>query len=134
MRIPALCFRSSTWFVSFAVWFVVLWILSSGPLPAPPLPEIPFKDKILHFGYYFGGAGLLSAALFLFRRSPALGWDFIHVAVIVVVTTTGVLDEWHQSWYEFRSGNDAGDLAADFFGAVAGTLVFRRLHRFLIPT
>ncbi len=107
---------------------MVLWFLSSGPLPSPPDLEIPHIDKILHFGYYFGGAGLLSCALFLLRDSPRLGWDAIHLVAIVAVTTTGVIDEWHQSWYEFRSGNDAGDLAADFFGAVTGTLVFRRFH------
>jgi VanZ family protein len=133
MRLPAPCYRSTIWFTSFAIWFVVLWVLSSGPLLVPPVPEIPHIDKVLHFGYYFGGAGLLSAALFLFRRSPRLGWDVIHLTVIVLVTTTGIIDEWHQSWYEFRSGNDAGDLAADFLGAVTGTLVFRRFRRVLSP-
>ena len=134
MRLPAPCYRSTIWFASFAIWFVVLWVLSSGPLLAPPVPEIPHIDKVLHFGYYFGGAGLLSAALFLFRQSPRLGWDVIHLTVIVLVTTTGIIDEWHQSWYEFRSGNDAGDLAADFLGAVTGTLVFRRFRRVLSPS
>ena len=128
MRLPAPFFRSATWFASFVVWFAVLWFLSSGPLPGPPILWFPHLDKILHFGYYFGGAGLLSCALFLLRSSPRLGWDVIHLVVIVTITTTGLLDEWHQSLDEFRSGNDAADLAADFFGAVAGTLVFRRFH------
>ena len=131
MRLPAPFFRSATWFSSFAVWFVVLWFLSSGPLPGPPGFEIPHIDKVFHFGYYFGGAGLLSAALFLLRPSPRLTWDVIHLVVIITVTTTGMVDEWHQSWYEFRSGNDAGDLTADFYGAIAGTLVFRRFHHVL---
>ena len=131
MRLPAPCFRSTTWFVLFGVWFAVLWILSSGPLPGPPGPKIPHLDKILHFGYYFGGAGLLSAALYLRRPAPRIAWDVIHLVAIIVVTATGVLDEWHQSWYEFRSGNDAADLAADFFGAVTGTLIFRRLRHSL---
>jgi len=131
MKLPALCFRSSFWFLAFAIWFGVLWRLSSGPLPGPPVPAIPFGDKILHFGYYFGGAGLLSAALYL--RDPRPNWDTLHLLVIVIVTSTGVLDEWHQSWSEFRSGNDSGDLAADFFGAVAGTLVFRRLRHLFEP-
>lgn len=133
MRLPAPFYRSTVWFASFVIWFVALWILSSGPLPGPPMPEIPHMDKVLHFGFYFGGAGLLSAALYLRRPSRRLGWDVIHLVTIIVITTTGVLDEWHQSWYEFRSGNDAGDLAADFFGAVAGTLVFRRFRHHLEP-
>ena len=133
MRLPAPCHRSPCWFVAFTVWFVVLWFLSSGPLPGPPAPDIPHLDKVLHFGYYFGGAGLFSAALYLHRTEPRIPWDVIHLATVIVVTTTGVIDEWHQSWYEFRSGNDAGDLAADFFGAVAGTLVFRRFRHHIEP-
>lgn len=131
MQLPAFTQRSRFWSIAFVVWFVVLWFLSSGPLPAPPELDIPHLDKVLHFGYYFGGAGILSAALYLRRRDPRLGWDIIHLTTIVLVTTTGVLDEWHQSWYEFRSGNDSADLAADFFGAVTGTLVFRRLRHWL---
>jgi VanZ family protein len=131
MKLPAVIRSNRFWFVAFVVWFSVLWFLSSGPMPSPPGPEIPHIDKVMHFGYYFGGAGILSAALFLHRRNPRLGWDVIHLVTIALVTATGVLDEWHQSWYEFRSGNDSADLAADFFGALAGTLVFRRLRHFV---
>ena len=128
MKLPAVTRSSRFWFAAFVVWFGVLWYLSSGPIAAPPGPKIPHLDKILHFGYYFGGAGILSAGLYLYRRDPRLGWDLIHLITIFLVTTTGVLDEWHQSWYEFRTGNDSADLAADFFGALAGTLVFRRMR------
>lgn len=132
MTLPAYSRRSWFWFAGFTVWFVVLWFLSSNPAPKPPgAPEIPHLDKILHFGYYLGGASILSAALFLLPRRP--GWDTIHVTAIVVVTLTGVLDEWHQSWYPLRSGNDAGDLGADFLGAVVGTLLFRRFCHVLGP-
>ena len=127
MQLPSALHRSQPWFVFFVVWFTVLWFLSSGPLPGPKGPGIPFLDKVLHFGYFFGGAGLLTAALYL-RKPENPRWDVIHLTVITVLTAVGALDEWHQSWYPFRSGNDAGDLAADFFGALAGTLVFRRVR------
>lgn len=132
MRLPALTRRSPFWFGAFVVWFAVLWLLSSGPLPGPRSQSLPFLDKLMHFGYFFGGAGLLSAALYL-RARAAVRWDVLHLVVIVVLTAVGALDEWHQSWSPFRSGNDAGDLAADVFGAVAGTLVFRRLCHLLAP-
>ena len=125
--------RSSPfWFALFAVWFVVLWFLSDGPLPGPPAPDIPHLDKVLHFGYYFGGAGLLAAALFFLRKDPPLPWERIALVTVAALTLTGAFDEWHQSWYPFRSGNDAGDLAADFLGALAGYLVFRKAHRVLL--
>lgn len=126
--------RSWFWFVGFLIWFVTLWFLSSQPTPElEDGYKIPHLDKVLHFGYFLGGAGLLSAVLYLLPRRPPRrpGWDTIHVCVIVVITLIGVLDEWHQSWYPFRSGNDAADLAADFLGAVAGTLLFRRFCHIL---
>lgn len=94
-----------------------------GPRLANDLPI----DKVLHFGYFFGGGGLLSAALF-FQKRWSLHWSTLHLCVLMILFSVGALDEWHQSWYEFRSGNDAGDLTADFFGALAGTLVFRKLQ------
>ena len=130
MRLPAPCYRSTIWFASFAIWFVVLWFLSSGPLPSPPGPELPHIDKVLHFGFFFGGAGLLSAALYL-RAKCTPNWPALIVTVTLVLAAVGMLDEWHQSWIPERSGNDGGDWLADAYGALAGALVFRRLHRFL---
>ena len=132
-RPPSLFRRSTFWFAAFLVWAAVLWFLSDGPLPGPPGPRIYGLDKILHFGYYFGGAGLLSAALFL--RTPegcSPNWSALIVLVVLIVSGVGLLDEWHQSWYPERSGNDAGDWLADAYGALAGALVFRRVHRILL--
>lgn len=84
-------------------------------------------DKVLHFGYFFGGAGLISAALFL-QKKWSFHWSTIHLLVVLALFAVGSLDEWHQSWYPFRSGNDAGDLTADILGALAGTLVFRKIQ------
>ena len=93
--------------------------------------DIPI-DKILHFGYFFGGAGMLSAALFLQKKKP-LAWDTLHLIVVGSLSLVGALDEWHQSWYPFRSGNDAGDLTADLVGAFFGTLVFRKVQPRIFP-
>ena len=127
MRLPSLCRHSSFWFVAFLIWGTVLWFLSDGPLPGPRGPRIPGIDKILHFGYYFGGAGLLSAALYL-RRPAAPNWKVLLLLVVAVLGAVGLLDEWHQSWYPERSGNDLGDWLADVLGALCGALVFRRVH------
>lgn len=116
------------------MWALALWILSSGPVPGPQGPSVNGLDKVLHFGYFFGGSGLLSAALFLFlhqRRGHNLNWEALFLTVILVLCGVGLLDEWHQSWIPERSGNDPGDWLADAYGALAGTLVFRRFHRLL---
>lgn len=105
-------------------------MLSSRPLQGPKLPMDYPIDKVLHFGYFFGGAGILSAALFLQKRW-AFHWSSIHLFVVVILFAVGSLDEWHQSWYPFRSGNDSGDLSADILGALVGTFIFRKVQPFV---
>jgi VanZ family protein len=126
-RVPR---KPFVWLLFWIVWSLVLWTLSSGPMPGPPGPEIPFFDKICHFGYFFGGAGLLSA--FLFRIRPERpDWGKILAICIFAGLVIGRLDEWHQSWIPYRSGNDIDDFLADMAGTLCGSLVFRRLHRFV---
>lgn len=127
MKLPSPLQRSLPWAVLCVLWFATLWFLSSRPLPGPKLEtDLPI-DKVLHFGYFFGGAGLLSAALFL-QKKTAFHWSTLHLIVVVTLALVGSLDEWHQSWYSFRSGLDSADLTADLLGALAGTLVFRKLQ------
>lgn len=122
VRHPAL------WLGAFVVWFSTLWWLSSKVQHFPPGLDFRFSDKLIHFGYFFGGAGLLSA--FLYRLQPERpDWRRIFLLTFLVVGLTGALDEWHQSHVPGRSGNDPADLCADLTGALAGTLVFRRFHR-----
>ena len=132
---PSCCFKSSFWLVAFLGWAITLWILSDGPPPAPPGPGFPGIDKILHFGYFLGGAGLLSAALYLQRRDRGteVSWGHLLLTVVILLAAIGALDEWHQSWIPGRSGNDLGDWLADVAGALAGSLLFRRLHPLLQP-
>lgn len=118
------------WFAVFAIWFGTLWWLSSRVNHVPPALTFQFSDKVLHFGYFFGGGILFSA--FLFRLDPASpNWDRILLLTYLVVGLTGSLDEWHQSFVPGRSGNDAADLTADLLGAFAGALVFRKAHRLI---
>ena len=132
MKFPDFARRSQLWAALFLVWFVTLWYLSGRPMMGPKLPPVYHIDKVYHFGYFFGGAGLLSAALFLQKRWN-FHWSSIHLLVVLILFMVGSLDEWHQSWYPFRSGNDSADLTADVLGALAGTLVFRKIQPRLFP-
>ena len=115
------------WLAAFLLWFGVLWVLSSGTHPDMPAPPIADFDKVEHFGYFFGGAGLFSA--WLFRRNPEKpNWRTIITLTIIAVALTGLLDEIHQGYVPGRSGNDPADWTADFLGAIAGALVFKRFH------
>ena len=118
------------WFAAFALWFATLWQLSSQANRFPPGLSFRFSDKVLHFGYFFGG-GILFAS-FLFRLSPERpDWSRIVGLTVIVLALSGALDEWHQSMVPFRSGNDPWDFTADVLGALSGALLFRKTHRLL---
>ncbi|RYD17121.1 MAG: hypothetical protein EOP88_28250, partial [Verrucomicrobiaceae bacterium] len=118
------------WFIAFLIWFAVLWGLSSISLNSGHSPPIDHFDKVQHFGYFFGGSGLLCA--WLFRRNPERpDWKRIFTVSIVVLSLVGALDEYHQSFTPGRSGNDLYDWLADFLGAIAGAFTFRKFHAHL---
>jgi VanZ family protein len=119
------------WAVAFLVWFCWLWWLSSAPREFPEALRFTDSDKLIHFGFYFGGSGLLSAALYLLPRRNPVRWSRQVLLTTVLMALVGASDEFHQSFVPNRSGNDPFDLTADVLGSLAGALVFRRLHGFL---
>lgn len=116
------------WAGCFVLWFIILNLLSHGDRFHPPGSfgfDIPHFDKIAHFGYFFGGGGLLSAALYFSRQPP---WARLTLMVTVTLSLIGIWDEFHQSFFANRTGNDPGDWLADTLGALSGSLVFRLVH------
>jgi VanZ family protein len=130
MKSPTFLQRADLWLILFFVWFGTLWHLSSSAAEVQTGVEIPHLDKLAHFGYFFGGGGLLSACLYRLSYRN-LDWARLLAIVLFVMTSIGFLDEWHQTWVPGRSGNDAQDLCADVLGSLAGFLIFRRFHRWL---
>ncbi len=115
------------WLSAFITWFAVLWFLSANPQPEGMMPTFPFGDKFAHFGYYFGGSGLLSA--YFFSKNPSNpDWRIIAFRVILTLSLVGLIDEFHQSFVPGRSGNDPFDWFADVLGAAAGVGVFKATH------
>lgn len=124
---PRLPRHPGFWLVTFLIWFGILWLLSSFSLGSTYAPPVNHFDKIQHFGYFLGGSGLFCA--WLFRRKPEHpNWKAILCTAIIVVSLVGMLDEWHQSFTPGRSGNDPYDWLADFFGAITGAFIFRKIH------
>ena len=82
--------------------------------------HVPFNlwDKLLHATEY---------AIFAFLLARAFGvrrWWW----AIIAGTLYGVSDEFHQTFTPNRSGNDLGDLTADFIGSFIGATAWRLLH------
>ncbi len=125
MRVPR---HHYFWLGAFFIWFVTLWTFSSGQQPEGILPPFQLSDKVAHFGYFFGGSGLLTA--YFFTKSPRHPhWRVIALSVLCCLGLIGMLDEFHQSFVPGRSGNDPYDFLADLCGAAAGVWVFKITHR-----
>ncbi len=130
MRTSPVFRNARFWFACFIAWFVLLFILSStsgSPVKPPPIRHF---DKIAHFGYFFGGAGLMSAWLY-FRNPGNASWPRIILTVTGLFALIGALDEWRQTFTPGRSGNDPFDWLADILGALAGAFVFKAVHRWI---
>lgn len=116
------------WLASLLCWLAILWLLSSRPGSGKVYP-VDHMDKLLHFSYFCTG-GFLCAG-WLHRRNPVAvpNWHRVANTSVVLLTLVGALDEWHQTRTPFRTGNDAGDLFADFAVALMGVYIFRSTYR-----
>lgn len=126
MRVPTL---PRFWFALAAIWFAVLFWLSSQSHLEPPGPEFEGKDKVLHVGYFALGGFLFFLGMRL--QKPALSLLAVSLITIAFCSAVGAFDEWHQTFTPNRSGNDPSDWLADTLGGLLGAIGGRWLLRFL---
>ena len=104
------------------VVMIAICILSSLPGDDAFLNSFELNDKLKHIIAYF------ALGIFLCLWIPREKWfakPFIWgVAVVVAGTVFGVLDEFHQSFVPGRSGNDVGDMVANFIGSFVSPFVY----------
>lgn len=130
MRLPCLA-SPHPWLLSFLFWVGYLFSLSSNPESVTEgAPAIPHIDKILHFGYFMGGAGLFSTWLLL-AKGRNLRPSVRILLPIALFAIIAALDELQQSFSPGRSGNDPFDWLADTLGATTGVLLGNRFHPLL---
>lgn len=110
------------WIIAWITWFITLWWLSSGTHAPKDLPTIPHLDKIAHFGFFFGGAGLLCAWIRHTFTSKISAFHCVWITTLVGAIV-GIIDENHQSYTPGRTGNDLGDWLADVSGSLVGAIV-----------
>ncbi len=116
------------WLFSLFLWALTLFILSSFSKTLPDGgPEIPHLDKVLHFGYFSGGAFMLATYLLL-KHGIAQPFARRMLLPLAIFAILGVLDEYHQTFTPGRSGNDPFDWLADLLGAATGILAANMLH------
>lgn len=126
-----ICLSPRLWFAGFLCWAAYLFTLSSNPGSVTGgAPGIPHIDKILHFGYFLGGAGLFTTWLLLWK-GPHSRRAIRFMVPIAILCLFAALDEIQQSLSPGRSGNDFLDWLADAIGSVTGVLIANRFHHIL---
>lgn len=124
--------RPTVWLIAIVIWLVTIYFLSSTTKTVPEGSfDIPYIDKILHFGYFFSGSIILTNYLLLTKgtAAPIRCRVFITLLFFAIV---GALDEYRQSFIPGRSGNDPFDWLADFLGAAAGIFIAGRMNPILL--
>ena len=124
--------RPILWLTANIILLITIYLLSSTTKTMPEGGfDIPHIDKILHFGYFFGGGIILTNYLLLTKgtAAPIRFRVFIPLLFFAIV---GALDEYRQSFIPGRSGNDPFDWLADFLGAAAGIFIAGRMNSILL--
>jgi VanZ family protein len=108
------------------LWAAFILILTSIPgshLPVPPLRNL---DKIVHLSIYAVLGWLSVRAWSNGSRVPAAA-----IAVVILISCFGALDEWHQQFIPLRS-TDLLDWAADTMGAAIGAILATTIQRWRV--
>ncbi len=133
---PSLTRRAAFWWLAFAAWFALLFVLSSIPNSSGNSPPFVMSDKVAHLCYFAAGATGFALALSM-GRGRGMSRRRLFAACLVMAAIVGWFDEWHQSFTPGRDGNSLGDWIADVLGGGAGfalaMLLLPRLRRDAVP-
>ena len=127
--------RGYRWLLRVLSAYVAALLLATH---IPGEPELtrqirwPGVDKVVHFGMYFGLAGLMAFVIsWRYRdRTCRTGLSVVwYAAIAIFVAGFAAVDEWTQPWTGRE--RDLRDWLADVGGVAAGLLVFAlvRLYR-----
>lgn len=106
--------RALAWLPALA-WAVLIFSLSARP--ALPAPEVPYVDKVLHFGAY----AVLGACLAFAAHRSSLPMAL----AMFLGAAYGASDEIHQVFVPGRSP-DVFDWVADAAGVAAAVYLYSR--------
>jgi VanZ family protein len=116
---------------SLIVYAVVLFLVSSRPLPEMPLPPIWHLDKVVHAGAYALLAMLCFRAFRGDSDAPTPMW--VLLLGVVIATLYGAAQEFYQDTVPYRTF-DWIDLISNGVGACIAAVAWEPLtarHRWL---
>lgn len=119
--------NTTTLLIRNIIWALVIFVLCAMPgedIPDPQL-NIPYIDKIVHFGMFFVMAVLLCNEL---EYQTRLCLRKIFLLTMAIVLVYGGVIELLQHYFFNRSG-DIFDLLADVAGGMVGCLFYLPLKK-----
>jgi VanZ family protein len=116
-------------FLPALLWGLVIFIAISMPpgnIPKTGLFNIPYFDKIVHFGLFTVFGLLLSAGFFKQREEGFLRQYFILLTILTGLFYGSITEVLQHFYFTGRDGN-MFDAMANLFGTVFGVILFRLL-------
>ncbi len=109
--------RRRKYLVLLGIWVGFTFVLTSIPNPNLAI-DIPFSDKVAHFGFY-AVTGFLCA---MWRRHCSASAAMAILAGAGLAALVGGIDEIHQNWIPGRT-MDLFDWLADAAGGGVGAMI-----------
>ncbi len=118
------------YWVSVAVWASIILVLCGMPpqdVDKIKFIDIPYLDKIVHFGLYFVLALLIMAILTLNSKLKHSSWSYV-ITIFSCLFYGWLIELMQRSFFPGRS-YEMLDVVADTAGAVVGVLLYKTIRR-----
>lgn len=106
------------------IWAMIILIMCSLPgnsLPKTSMIEIPYLDKMVHFGMFFIMGIFICSELHFQTRLT--NWSIAIISFAIVTTYGGTIEILQHYFFVDRSG-DLIDLLADMGGGIFAIILF----------
>lgn len=111
--------------VTWLIVTIILLTLPANDLPHSGLFDLPYFDKIVHFGMFFLLTVFFCYPFFkLAAKQPVNSAIFHKVALYIIIY--GILMEFVQKFYTTSRTFDITDILFDALGAFAGLLAIKK--------
>jgi len=111
------------------IWAIIIFVLCSIPgdnLPHTSMIEIPYFDKMVHFGLFFVMGILLISEL---KYQTNLGTLSITLIIFAIVAVYGGAIEVLQEHFFINRSGDFWDLCADITGGICSVPMYAILKK-----
>jgi Predicted integral membrane protein len=116
------------YWLSIVIWAAIILILCGMPpqdVDKMKFIDIPYQDKIVHFGLYFILAVLIMAVLTLNTHLKQSKWAYV-ITILSCLFYGWLIEVMQRNFFPGRS-YELMDIVADTAGAVVGVLLYKSI-------